>query len=228
MQYIKRYIAFTLVLVIGFFLKFNTFAEDYQQINSFRGAAMDEDTWNPFIAETVNENLLSVIIDNKEYTNEEYSFFMNDDLNIMLPAKMLSEALNCSAYIYNGEILVLEKHSSKLVFGLEERTVDVNGEHMPVISPLISNNNDLYVSIEDIATYMNYSYNWNVEENLAQAADGVGNTSIFPMKYDLRESARVSGVRNQGNNGTCWAFAALSAIESVLFRKSHGSSRQTI
>ena len=28
MQYIKRYIAFTLVLVIGFFLKFNTFAEE--------------------------------------------------------------------------------------------------------------------------------------------------------------------------------------------------------
>lgn len=216
MQYIKRYIAFTLVLVIGFLLKFNTFAEDYEQINSFRGAAMDADIWNPLIAETVNENLLSIIIDNKEYTNEEYSFYMNDDLNLMLPAKMLSEALNCSAYIYNGEILVLEKHSSKLVFGLEERTVEVNGEHMPVISPLVSNNNDLYVSLNDISTYMNYSYNWNVEENLAQAADSASNTSIFPTKYDLRERARVSGIRNQGNNGTCWAFAALSAMESVL------------
>ena len=75
MQYIKRYIAFTLVLVIGFFLKFNTFAENYQQINSFRGAAMEEDTWNPLIAETVNENLFSIIIDNQEYTNEEYPFY---------------------------------------------------------------------------------------------------------------------------------------------------------
>ena len=75
MQYIKRYIAFTLVLVIGFFLKFNTFAENYQQIGSFRGAVLEKEIWNPFIAETVNENLLSVIIDNKEYTNEEYSFY---------------------------------------------------------------------------------------------------------------------------------------------------------
>ena len=216
MQYIKRYIAFTLVLVIGFFLKFNTFAEDYQQIESFRGASLQEDIWNPLIAETVNENLLSIIIDNKEYTNEEYPFYMNDDLNIMLPARMLSEALNCSAHVYNGEILVLEKHSDKLVFGLEERTVEVNGEYMPVISPLISNNNDLYVSLNDISSYMNYSYTWNVEENLAQAADAASSTSIFPTKYDLRESSRVSGIRNQGNNGTCWSFAALSAIESVL------------
>jgi len=216
MQYIKRYIAFTLVLVIGFFMKFNTLAEDYQQIESFRGASVQEDTWNPLIAETVNENLLSVVIDSKEYTNEEYSFFMNDDLNIMLPAKMLSEALNCSAHVYEGETLVLEKHSNKLVFGLQDRTVEVNGENMPIISKMINTNNDLYVSLNDIASYMNYSYNWNVEENLAQAADSASNTSIFPSKYDLREGLRVSDVRNQGNNGTCWAFAALTAMESVL------------
>lgn len=216
MQYIKRYIAFTLVLVIGFFMKFNTFAEEYQQIGSFRGASMEKDIWNPLIAETVNENLLSVIIDNKEYTNEEYPFYMNEELNIMLPATMLSDAFNCSAYIYNGEILVLEKHSSKLVFGLEERTVDVNGEAMPVLTPVVNNNNDLYISLNDISNYMNYSYSWNVEENIAQATDAAGNTSIFPTKYDLRENARVSGIRNQGNNGTCWAFAALSAMESTL------------
>jgi len=216
MQYIKRYIAFTLVLVIGFLLKFNTLAENYQQISGFRGASIQEETWNPLIADSVNENLLSIVIDNKEYTNEEYPFYMNEDLNIMLPTHMLSEALNCSAHVYNGNMLVLEKHNSKLVFGLDERTVEVNGEYMPVISPLVNANSDLYVSLNDISSYMNYSYNWNVEENLAQAADTYNNTSIFPTKYDLRERMRVADVRNQGNNGTCWSFAALSAMESVL------------
>jgi len=216
MQYIKRYIAFTFILVISFLLKFNTFAENYQQISSFRGASIQKEAWNPLIAHSVNENLLSIIIDNKEYTNEDYPFYMNDDLNIMLPTNMLAEALNCSAYVYNGNTLVLEKHSSKLVFGLDEETVEVNGEKMPVISPLVNTNNDLYVSLNDISSYMNYSYNWNVEENLAQAADTHNNTSIFPTKYDLRECMRVSDIRNQGNNGTCWSFAALSAMESVL------------
>lgn len=216
MQYMKRYIAFTFILVIGFLLKFNTIAENYQQVSSFRGASLESETWNPLIASSVNDGLLSIVIDNKEYTNEDYSFYMNDDLHIMLPAKMLTEALNCSAYIYGGETLVVEKHSSKLVFGLNEDTVEVNGEDMPVISPLVNNNDELYVSLNDLSSYLNYSYLWNVEENLAQAADAANNTSIIPTKYDLRESMRVSSVRNQGNNGTCWSFAALSAMESVL------------
>ena len=216
MQYMKRYIVFMLILVIGFFLKFNSIAEDYQQISSFRGASIQEETWNPLIADSVNENLLSVIIDNKEYTNENYSFYMNDDLNIMLPVKMLTNALNCSASVYDGNTLVLEKHNSKLVFELQEDTVEVNGEDMPVNSPFIKENNDLYVSLKDISSYLNYSYNWNVEGNLAQAADTVGNTSIVPTKYDLRERNRVADVKNQGSNGTCWSFAALGAIESVL------------
>lgn len=216
MQYIKRYIAFTLVLIIVFFLKFNTFAEDYQQINSFRGASMQSEVWNPLIADSVNENLLSIIIDNKEYTNEDYSFYMNHDLNIMLPAKMLTEALNCSAHIYDTNKLVLEKHSSKLVFDIEDTVVEVNGEVMPVSSPVISKNDEVYVSLNDISSYLNYSYSWNIEENFAQAVDASEDTSIVPNKYDLRERKRVSKVRNQGSNGTCWSFAALSAMESVL------------
>ncbi len=216
MQYIKRYIAFTLILVIGFLIKFNTFSENYQQVGNFRGASLQKEVWNPLIAESVNENLLSVIIDNKEYTNEEYSFYMNEDLNIMMPARMLREALNCSAHIYDGEVLVVEKHGSKLVFGLNEDTVEVNGEDMPVIEPLVSENNELYVSMNDLSSYLNYSYLWNMEENLVQAADASYNTSIVPSQYDLRESMRVSSIRNQGNNGTCWAFAALTAMESVL------------
>lgn len=38
----------------------------------------------------------------------------------------------------------------------------------------------------------------------------------LPAKYDLREYGRVSEVRDQGSWGTCWAFAALSALESSL------------
>lgn len=76
MKYSKRYIAFTGVLAVALLIKFNNFGEQYQTVNRFRGAQLEEETWNPLIAQSVNEGLLSVVIDNKEYTNEKYQFFI--------------------------------------------------------------------------------------------------------------------------------------------------------
>ncbi len=216
MRYSKRYAAFTLVLAGTLLLKFNTFSEQYQTVNNFRGANLDAETWNPLIAQSVNESRLSVIIDNKEYTNEKYPFYMDSNLNIMVPVSILRDALNCSAHIYNKNTLLVEKHNKELSFSLDEDTVRVNGEKENIVSPFIKGNTDYYVSLNDLSKYLDYSYSWNITENTAQAADVSENATIIPAKYDLREKGRVSAIRNQGTYGTCWSFAALSAMESVL------------
>lgn len=77
-------------------------------------------------------------------------------------------------------------------------------------------NKEYYVSLNDLSNYLDYSYTWNIQENKAQAADVSESATIIPTKYDLRDRARVSAIRNQGTYGTCWSFAALSAMESVL------------
>ena len=38
----------------------------------------------------------------------------------------------------------------------------------------------------------------------------------LPSTYDLRSTGRLSPVRDQGDLGTCWAFANLAAVESRL------------
>lgn len=216
MRYSKKYIIFTVVLVIAFFLKFNTFAEDNQKVDSFRGASLEASVWNPLIAKSVNEDLLSVVIDSKEYTNEKYNFFMDENLSIMMPVSLLQEALNCSAHIYGSDTLLVEKHSNALSFILGQKEADVDGEVADIVSPFTQIGEEYYVSLNDVANYMNYSYNWNVEDNQLQANDLSESTTIVPTRYDLREKYRISDIRNQGNYGTCWSFAALSAIESVL------------
>ena len=216
MKYSKRYIAFSFLLAIAFFIKFNTFSETYQEVDIFRGAKLEAETWNPLIAESVNDNLLSVVIDNKEYTNEKYPFYMDENLNIMAPVSVLRDALNCSAHIYNQDTLCIEKHNIELLFPLNQNTVEVNGSEEAVVSPFTVLNNEYYVSLGELSNYLDYSYAWDIGENKAQAADISENTSIIPTKYDLRDRARISTIRNQGTYGTCWSFAALSAMESVL------------
>ena len=216
MKYSKRYIAFTGVLAVALLIKFNNFGEQYQTVNRFRGAQLEETTWNPLIAQSVNDGLLSVVIDNKEYTNEKYPFFMDSNLDIMVPVSILRDALNCSAHIYNEDTLLVEKHNSELSFSLNDDMIEVNGKKEKVVSPLIKKNKEYYVSLNDLSNYLDYSYTWNIQENKAQAADVSESATIIPTKYDLRDRARVSAIRNQGTYGTCWSFAALSAMESVL------------
>ena len=84
MHYSKRFIAFGGIVAIAFLIKYNIPGAEYEQIGSFRGASLEAETWNPLIASSVNDNLLSVIIDNKQYTNEKYKFYMDDNLDIMM------------------------------------------------------------------------------------------------------------------------------------------------
>lgn len=40
--------------------------------------------------------------------------------------------------------------------------------------------------------------------------------AAFPASYDLRNLGRVTPVKDQGQDGNCWAFAALGSLESSL------------
>ena len=107
MKYSKRYIAFTGVLAVALLIKFNNFGEQYQTVNRFRGAQLEEETWNPLIAQSVNEGLLSVVIDNKEYTNEKYQFFVDSNLDIMVPVSILLFGPDFRRYVYSGKPVML-------------------------------------------------------------------------------------------------------------------------
>ncbi len=216
MKYSKRYIAFGIVVAIAFCLKFSPFTDEYVSVGRFRGADLERSTWNPLIASSVNENSLVVMIDNKEYTGENYRFYMDDNLSIMVPVRLLRDALNCSAHVYDGRTLLVEKHNRTISFTLGENVAQVDGGPVEIVSKLAKKDGELYVSLDDLAEYLDYSYSWDMQSNSASATDASESATIIPTRYDLREKRRVTPVRDQGIYGTCWAFAALGAVESAL------------
>ena len=204
MKYSKRYVVFTLILIIIFVSDFYIFAKDNTTLGEFRGAEIESTVWSPLVAKDVNKNTIHMMIDNKEYTSDTLKFYMDDDRNIMVPVDMLREALNCSARIYQENELWVEKHSLMVdyMLGTDNDFILYDGK--------------FYVSMNSLSEMLDCTCTFDTDTNTLTVVDNSEGVSDVPPSYDLRTRLRVSEVRNQGNYGTCWAFAAISALESSL------------
>jgi len=215
-RYSKRYVVFTLLLVLALILKFANFKGVTEEIGQFRGADLQSSDWNPLIAKSINEKNLTVAIDNKVYTNKDNGIYMDENLNLMVPLDLIRDSYNCSVHLYDDTALLIEKYSDSLWMSLDDQEVQINDEKEKFSSTLTRIDDRYYVPAEVIASKLGYSYAWDVNKNEAVVVNTSSETSILPSHYDLREKGRAPQVKNQGNKGTCWAASSLAALESML------------
>lgn len=216
MKYSKRYIVLTILLAIVFLFKFHILELDNAQVGEFRGGTLSTDVWYPLIAEDVNGRVLRVVIDNRVYTNEKNAFYMDENRNIMVPVTILRDALNCSAHIYDGDRLLVEKHNNSAIFTLDGLVANSTGDMVDILSAFTEIDGTYYVSLNDLSNLLGYQCSFDIQSNTITAVDTAENPNALPTSYDLRDKYRVSMIRDQGKYGTCWAFAAISAMESSL------------
>ncbi len=215
-RYSKRYVVFTLLLVLALILKFANFKGVTEEIGQFRGADLQSSDWNPLIAKSINEKNLTVAIDNKVYTNKDNGIYMDENLNLMVPLDLIRDSYNCSVHLYDDTALLIEKYSDSLWMSLDDTEVQINDEEENFSSALTRIGDRYYVPAEVISSKLGYSYAWDVNKNEAVVVNTSSETSILPSRYDLRERGRAPQVKNQGNKGTCWAASSLAALESTL------------
>lgn len=212
----KKYMIMFLLLVIVLILKFSGLGRSLEELDTFRGANINEKIWNPMIAESVNEKEISVLIDNKKISSTNTGIFMDENLTLMLPVSILRDSFSCSAHLYGENRLLIEKRNDEISFLLDEPSVVVNKEKKEISSSMVCLNGEYYVPADTVSELLNFTYRWNMEENQAIAMNNAGGESILPARYDLQDKQRTPVVKNQGRFGTCWAFASLSAMESAL------------
>mgnify|MGYP002529775136 CR=1 FL=1 len=212
----KKYIVMFLILILASGLKFSSLWRSAEQVETFRGANLEAKVWNPLIAESVNEKEIFVLVDNKELKSSDTGIFMDENLTLMLPVSILRDSFNCSAHLYGTDQLLIEKRSDEISFLLDEPVVTVNKAKKEITSSMVYANGTYYVPADTVSRLLNFSYQWDIGENRAVVLNNAEGDSILPAKYDLRERGRTPSVKDQGRFGTCWAFAALSAMESRL------------
>lgn len=134
----------------------------------------------------------------------------------MFPVSLLRDAFNCSVHIYNGKALLVEKHNYSATMTLHEKIALSSEEEQQIQSPLTRIGEEYYVSLNDLSNLLGYSCSFDILNSTLQTVDTSESTTIVPQTYDLRDRGRVSMIRNQGSYGTCWGFAAISALESAM------------
>lgn len=66
--------------------------------------------------------------------------------------------------------------------------------------------------------------NENIKANKSKTDNNLLKSVSLPAKYNLAENNLVSKVKNQNPYGTCWAFSALSSLESTLIKSGNADS----
>ncbi len=216
MKFAKRYLFFLVILGLLFFGKFYITTIDASSLSDFRGGNLQPEVWDPLVAESVNAGNLRVLIDNHEFSNVSMDIYMDSHRNIMVPIRILRDSMNCSIHVYREKTVLVEKHDYVVSFTLGDQQADVNGKRVDLSTPLVKKDEQFYLALNDLSDLLDYTSNFDMADNQYVTADSSDSSSMFPAKYDLRERERISSVRNQLQYGTCWGFAAVSALESSL------------
>ncbi|SFQ35620.1 Cysteine protease, C1A family [Lachnospiraceae bacterium XBB1006] len=215
MRFQKRFIVLGLLVVLVTVIKFQSAGEVLEEVEQFRGANIKEDVFSPMIAQSVNAKKMTVVLNDQRYNNDQNDIYMSDKLNIMVSTEVLMDGIRCAARLYEDNSLLILQGDTQVIMPLNERTILVNDRKVEVTEAATIHEGVVYVPLQPLRKALHFTLSWDMKNNAGNAVSTLKG-SYLPSMFDLGAYGRISGVKDQGKLGTCWAFASLSAMESAL------------
>lgn len=180
----------------------------------------NDQSWDVVMSKNINQKTIKLKVDNRWITPTDGNIFMSEKMELMIPISVISDAFNCASNFYDNTKLVIQKGETEMTMNLNEATVDVNGTEYKTKEPLTKKKGVVYITASVFSKHLGYKYKFDGETNTAIMSD-TAKTSALPDSYSYIEAEKKPTVKNQGNRGTCWAFATMTALESTLLPEEH-------
>ncbi len=215
MRYSKRYVILTAILLVTFLAKLNTWNDEYADVTAFRGAQLQDEVFYPLKARSINEEGLVQLTVGEETYGVKDGVMLGDHMQVMASLSFVQDFFGCSASLYENQKISLDYGDTNYTFYIN--SIDAKrGEKAIALDVMPElHEGQAYLSLQDLCREFGCEYSYD-EINYQATITGKVRKGVLPKSYDLRQKERVSAVRNQKNTSTCWAQAALSALESTL------------
>lgn len=212
----KGYYFFT-IIIIGILIYFATESfSKVEYISQGKSTGLLVDIWSSTIAKSVNEKPIGIYIDGIDFSIGKNDVYMDNSLTLMVPSNMITEAFDCAVSIYNENSLVIEKGNTILRMSLEQPKFSINGAEFRIAASPTKKEDMMYVPLTSIIKGFGYTYTWDVATNRAVLVNDDPTVRTLPYYYNYIEKSRFSVIKNQGVFSTCWATAAITALETTI------------
>lgn len=212
----RRYIVFAVLLAVVLLGKLNTWSDDYGEVEAFRGAQLEDEVFYPLKAKNINQTGLAVLnVGEQSYRSSGSEIMVNDSLRLMGSLEFVQDIFGASAHAYDDEKILLERNGNLYTFYLDQTQAEKNGTAFSLQDAPLFYEDKFYLPMEDLCSLFSCEYIWDEKTYTAMMEDG-RQTAKLPDVYDLRKRERAAEIQDQGSSSTCWAYAALGALESAI------------
>lgn len=142
--------------------------------------------------------------------------FIDENNRTQVPLRLTME-------IFGAEVLwdkatysaIVKKNNIEVIVPIGKNYILRNGKKIENDTKAIAINSRTYLPIRVVLEAFGSEVIWD-QQNYKVI---VKTYDQLPHKFDLRKVGRVTAVKDQKDLGTCWAFASIGAIESILTKE---------
>jgi len=172
--------------------------------------------WQNIIARDINYDTMRLKVDGKEVRFAKNTMYIDEEMNIMIPLYLFRDIFKCAVNRYQPEYIELQKGNVLVLLQKDSEYMSVNHQDIYQKKQFEIKDNMVYVNAYVLKKVFSYDYKWDSQQNILCLVNQNELENILPLKYNYRLVDRLIGVKNQGDESTCWAFAALTALETSL------------
>jgi len=172
--------------------------------------------WNVLMANSINHKDIALYVDGVSVNTKKNNIYMDEAMTLMIPYTIISDTFDCAVNLYSRLNLVIERGTNKISLSVDSSEMNVNdGVYMLKSSPKFIGDM-LYVPLESVIQGFGYTYTWDMAANQATLINDNPENKNLPYSYSYVDANKMTTIKDQGRYGTCWAFAALTSLETTL------------